>query len=245
MTMIKSIKTMTPYRNGTKSNISAKVLNVIHRESQITLADKQIIYSEFEKLVLLRCENINDYKFDAVYEYLNGEGYSKNDILEMLHEAKSMPRKGNNRLAAGDLITAWKKNREAFMNISWQEFNKAFKVMCDLNFELLNNVCIELTGIGILSQNDKTKIFDFMKKQMENIELERIKVEYENKLQNDRAVIKWRERGEISLKAENIIKQVKLELIEWFIKTYEKRKTLNHPAPANHIYELKEKLLHI
>jgi len=233
-------------RNGRNNNPAANELaqlNLsIYKDSGISNEDREKIINEFEKLITLRNEELSEYSFDALFDFWNAEGYSKNDVLEMLHMAKSLPKKGNAKLGTGDLVTVWKKNREKSMGISWQEFNKAFKVMCELNFELLNKACIELTGIGLSNHDDKIRIFNFLKKQMEAIELERSKVEYENKFNNDRAIINWRERGEISLKVEKIINEVKLELIDWFLITYERRKALNHLSPAGHIYDLKEKL---
>ncbi|RPI19042.1 MAG: hypothetical protein EHM58_03245 [Ignavibacteriae bacterium] len=242
METVKTANQVTIKRNGREANLSSKQLKVIYKETQLFNDDKQKIHEEFDKLLSLRCEEKSDYNFDALFDFWSEEGYSVNDVLEMIHLAKSLPKKGHTRLAAGDLVAAWKKNREKAMGISWQEFNKAFKVMCELNFELMNRASLELTGVGLLNHEDKMKTFDFLKKQMDAIEIERSKTEYQNKMNNDRAVVNWRERGELSLKAEKILNDVKLELIDWFIKTYERRKTINHPSPAGHIYELKEKL---
>lgn len=240
--MLNTVKKLPERRNINNDYVTNRESKGIYKLTGLCKDDKQDIYREFEKLAALRNESMIEYSFDTLFEFWSDEGFSKKDVIDMIHTAKSLPKKGNTKLAAGDIVVAWKKTNEKPQGISRKEFNKVFKAMCSRNFDLMNKACIELTGIGLLSHNDKERTFGFLKKQMEAVELERSKVEYQNKINNDRAVVNWRERGELSLKAEMIITHVKLELIEWFLEIYERRIENNHPSPAEHLYELMVKL---
>lgn len=131
-------------------------------------------------MVLLRNEHPNNYNLEVWLDYWKSEGYNFTQIIEMLEVGKGMPKYGGNVLGMGDLITAWKKTKEELYNVSFRAFMRMFQDMAKRNFKLLNDIAIELTGTDYVKNPDAKKFREFLDKQIQAIEDERLAVEYEN-----------------------------------------------------------------
>ncbi len=120
--------------------------------------DKVEITAAFTKLINSRDENFNDYNLGDWLEYWRTEGYSTDDVVEMLTLAIELPAYAGYKLTIGSVISNWKKETGKARPWDWAQFKRMFLVFCKHDIELFREAYKLITGLDLPKKNDREKI---------------------------------------------------------------------------------------